>query len=98
MKAMPVIRFVKPFQEIQVAPGANLMKSLLAAGLPVASSCNGDGICAKCRIHVLEGLENLSPPNAAEEILRERLKIPKNQRISCQTQLRGDIVIDTSYW
>lgn len=98
MIPMPLIRFVKAYPEIQVERGALLMPSLLQAGLPVASSCNGDGVCAKCRVNVVEGSENLSSPNIIEQGLRDRLKIPKEQRISCQTQVLGDIRIDTSYW
>lgn len=95
---MPIIRFVKNYPEIQVEKGDFLMASLLSAGLPVASSCNGDGVCAKCRITIVEGMENLSPLNAVETILRDRLKIPRGVRISCQTQVNGDILVDTSYW
>lgn len=74
------------------------MDELLLAGLPVASSCHGDGICGKCRIRIIAGAENLSKQNAVEELVRERLKIAKEYRISCQTQVNGDIVIDTAYW
>ena len=95
---MPTIRFVKKHAEIQVESGANLMEQLLLAGLPVASSCHGDGICGKCRIHIVAGAENLSKINSVEELLRDRLQVPKEYRISCQTQVRGDVVIDTSYW
>jgi 2Fe-2S ferredoxin len=95
---MPFIRFAKNYPEIEVEHGAVLMDSLLKAGLPVASSCHGDGVCAKCRIIVLEGLENLSKANPIEQMLRDRLRIPANVRISCQTQVLGDIRIDTSYW
>lgn len=98
MILMPVIRFAKTDREIVVEPGANLMKSLLSAGLPVASSCLGDGICGKCRIYIIEGFENLTGVNAAESILRDRLKVPRDMRISCQTGIIGDIRIDASYW
>lgn len=74
------------------------MKSLLSAGLPVASSCQGDGICARCRVRVIEGLHNLSPINAREEILRERNRLMPEVRIACQTFVRGDVVVDTDYW
>ena len=95
---MPKIRFTKNYPEIEVSAGANLMRALLDAGLPVASSCHGDGVCAKCRILVIEGSENLSRPNAVEVLLRDRLRIPSGTRISCQTEVLGDIRIDTSYW
>lgn len=95
---MPLIRFVKDRPPLTVAPGANLMKSLLEAGLPVASSCQGDGICAKCRIQVIEGAENLSQINPREQILRDRLRIAREFRISCQTLVLGDVTVDATYW
>lgn len=95
---MPRIRFAKNFPELQVADGAVLMDVLLAAGLPVASSCHGDGICGKCRIRILEGAENLSKIEELERMLRDRLKVPSEYRISCQTKIHGDILIDTTYW
>lgn len=95
---MPVIRFAKNIKEITVASGANLMQELLRAGLPVASSCHGDGICGKCRVRVVSGAENLSKIGSLEQLLRDRLLVPREFRISCQTQVLGDIVIDTTYW
>ena len=95
---MPTIRFAKKFPEIQVQDGAILMDELLLAGLPVASSCHGDGVCGKCRVQILEGAENLSQVQELERMLRERLKVPSGYRISCQTKIHGDILIDTTYW
>lgn len=74
------------------------MKSLLDADLPVASSCDGDGVCAKCKIVILEGAENLSKPNETEEFLKETNNLDKNVRISCQTEVLGDITVHASYW
>lgn len=74
------------------------MQALLDAGLPVASSCRGDGVCGKCRIEITEGQKNLSPETDHEKFLRDRFSIPKNQRVSCQTQIEGDITVTTSYW
>lgn len=95
---MPVISFAKNQPPITVESGAGLMKSLLDAGLPVASSCKGDGICAKCRIIVVEGAENLSQINPLEQMLRDRLRIAHEYRISCQTQVLGNVKVDASYW
>ncbi len=95
---MPTIRFTKKLPEIPVEAGKTLMKALLEAGLPVASSCHGDGICGKCRVQVVEGSENLSKVEELERMLHERLQIPSGQRISCQTRVLGDVKVDTSYW
>jgi 2Fe-2S ferredoxin len=83
---------------IEVLEGTTLMRALLDADLPVASSCDGDGVCAKCKIRILNGAENLSRPNDTEEFLKESHDLPKDVRISCQTHVLGDITVDASYW
>lgn len=95
---MPKIKFVKNKPEIEVPAGANLMRALLKAGLPVASSCNGDGVCSKCRIKIIEGQKNLSEPNDTELILKEQNSISKELRISCQVEVLGDVTVDAGYW
>jgi 2Fe-2S ferredoxin len=96
---MPEIRFHKNKKSpISIEKGANLMQALLAADVPVSSSCHGDGVCAKCRIEVIEGAENLSEANEIELDLKQRNKIADNFRISCQTSVMGDILIDAAYW
>lgn len=95
---MPKITFAKAQSPIDVPVGAPLMQSLLDAGLPVASSCSGEGVCCKCVVTILEGKENLSPITTNEEDLREIHDLSRNQRVSCQTHVMGDIKIDTPYW
>jgi 2Fe-2S ferredoxin len=96
---MPVISFAKKHRpSIQVIPGANLMKALLEAEVPVASSCNGDGVCGKCRLQIVSGAQNLSKPNETEIFLAEKYQLKTHQRISCQTFVLDDVEIDAGYW
>ena len=95
---MPVIRFAKPRPELQISAGENLMQALLAAGLPVASTCGGDAVCAKCGIHIVAGAENLSPPSEREIFLKEQNNLRGSVRISCQILVWGDIIVDAGYW
>lgn len=74
------------------------MSSLLDAGLPVASSCGGEGVCGKCKIRVVTGAQNLLPPNEVELYLREMHDIPLDSRVSCQTEVVDDIEVDAGYW
>lgn len=74
------------------------MEALLGAGIPVASSCAGEGVCAKCRVTIVQGSENLSAENDLEQFLKSKHKIPDSARISCQVQVLGDVTVDTSYW
>lgn len=95
---MPQISFVKNKPPLEVPIGTNLMQALLAADIPVASSCHGDGICCKCVMTVVKGLENLSAKNETELELRSRNTLGPNQRVSCQTVVMGDVQIDAGYW
>ena len=95
---MPQISFVRSFEPIQVEASSNLMQTLLKNGIPVASSCGAEGVCTKCRIQIIEGLENLSRENERELALREQHPCPEDLRVSCQTDIYGDITVDTEYW
>jgi len=95
---MPRIEFSKNIAPIEVAAGTNLMTALTGAHLPVTSSCYGKGVCSKCRVQIINGQENLSLETASEVALRQRNNISNDYRISCQTQVLGDVTVDTSYW
>ena len=96
---MPAVRFLKPnMKEFNVSSGAILMDALLDHDIPVASSCGGDAVCSKCKIQIIKGAENLSPESKLEIDLRQSNNIANNYRISCQTKIQGDIIVDTSYW
>jgi 2Fe-2S ferredoxin len=75
------------------------MEALLAMGLPVASSCRGDGVCTKCRLRVRE-LEDgaVSKITAFEHGLLDRIAADEDERISCQTEVHGLIEVDADYW
>lgn len=95
---MAKISFIKNKISFEVPLGTNLMRALLQQGLPVASSCDGDGVCSKCRIKIIEGAANLSPEQDVEMILKEQNNVGRDYRISCQAEVQGDITVDTNYW
>jgi 2Fe-2S ferredoxin len=95
---MPKIHFKRGRPSIEVEYGANLMKALLKSGIPVASSCGGEGVCARCRIEIIEGASNLSRPAELETRIKTRLQVPDTERLSCQARVLGGITIDATYW
>ena len=98
------IRFTKPdlksrYGDVVVESGATLMDAVRKIGLPVASSCGGDGVCTKCRLRVRE----LEPAAASkvtsfEQGLLDRIAADDDERISCQTEVLGPIEVDADYW
>ena len=95
---MPRIFFCHTDRHLIVESQKNLMKSLIENNVPVASSCGGDAVCAKCVVTVVEGMENLSPKAKPEKALLEKIQAPENVRLSCQVSVRGDIKLHTDYW
>lgn len=95
---MAKISFKKNKPSFEANLEISLMENLLNQGLPVASSCNGQGICSKCRVKICEGSENLPPESKLEVELKAHNGVSDEERISCQTYVRGHITIDTSYW
>lgn len=89
------------FRDLVLSGHGTLMAQCLAAGLPVASSCAGRGACARCVVHVAQGLECLSAPDPHEALVLVRERAADDVRLSCQTRVvdhRGDVVIQTGYW
>lgn len=72
----------------------NLMDLLIEAGLPVASSCLGEGICSKCAVE----MKPAGQPSELEIKTLERNKRPLDQRLCCQVFLTEDIEVKTGYW
>lgn len=95
---MPKINFVKDLPAIEVPQGANLRQALVDAGRTVASSCGGEGVCGKCWMKIIEGDKNLSPETEDEKFLKSQNRLGPIYRISCQTQVLGDVKVDAPYW
>lgn len=91
---MPTLKIPQKKLELSMPQGKNLMDALIEAGLPVASSCHGEGICSKCAV-------KMTPQgNASELELRtmERNKVLPGMRLCCQVIIDQDLTVETSYW
>lgn len=95
---MAQVKFIKNKPAFEISSDVILMDAVMAQGIPVASSCGGDGVCGKCIVKVIEGKENLTPENDTELFLREQYNLSADTRVSCQTKVNGDVTIDTNYW
>lgn len=86
----------------RVIPGSgSLMERCLAAGLPVASSCSGQGACSRCAMEVLQGGEALTPLTSREEQVLARNGLTAPMRLACQCKIRRSrttVVVRAGYW
>jgi len=92
---MPKISIPQKNLHLDIEKNSNLMNSLLAAGLPVASSCHGEGICSMCKVKIT-GLVN--PAENFELETLKRNKCEPNERLSCQITVTSDLIVSAKYW
>ena len=95
---MPKIVFLPLGKTVELKSGETLFKAARVNGVPLGSSCRGDGICGWCRVEIVSGNENLSRPEKAELKLRDSAGFLENERLACGTRVYGDVVITTGYW
>ena len=102
---MPVVKFIDEKKEIQVPEGANLRREAIKAGVQLypgihrALNCHGFGQCAACRVLIVKGVENASPPGFVEKLWMKRslayIGNEETMRLACQTAVLGDMEVQT---
>jgi ferredoxin len=106
---MPTINFVNEKKTVEVPDGANVRKEAQKAGVELYKgvhsvlNCHGFGHCASCQIRIRKGTENVSPQGFMERMrlilgpltFFARLGQEKELRLACQTQVHGDVEIET---
>jgi adenylate cyclase len=90
---MPRIEILPDGAEIEASEQETILQALLRGGVRQAHVCGGKGRCSTCRLLVLQGLENCSPPEPKEQRIAARLHFPPTIRLACQTQISGPIKV-----
>ena len=78
-------------REIEIPKEETILTASLRNDISHLSACGGIGKCSTCRIEVLEGLEFCCKKTDLEEKLAQRLHLPDNIRLACQTKVSGNI-------
>ena len=84
-------RYGDQVKTVEAGPGKTILQIALDAGIPMEHACGGNGFCTTCMCKVKEGMENVSPRNEREE----NMGITDDpDRLSCQSQIQGDVEVD----
>jgi adenylate cyclase len=78
---------------VEVLPGASVLETSRAAGIPHASVCGGRGRCSTCRIRIGEGAASAPPPSPEEVRVLQRIGAPPNVRLACQLRPTHDLEV-----
>ncbi len=73
-------------KKVKVPSGTDLLSAALKAGIFLASSCGGKGICGRCKVKIISGQFSAEPTG---KISAEEKK--NNIYLACRTFARGDI-------
>jgi 2Fe-2S ferredoxin len=65
---------------------------------PIGNACGAVGICARCKVRVVEGAERLSPPTSIESRIGRQRGFAHDERMACQAVVLGECSITTEYW
>ncbi|WP_363224499.1 2Fe-2S iron-sulfur cluster-binding protein, partial [Sneathiella sp.] len=84
--------------------GTPVLEAARVLGVDIDSVCGGRGICGRCQVDVTVGKfskhgvvseeGSLSPFNEVEQKYKDRRPLKDGRRLSCQSLLHGDVVID----
>jgi class 3 adenylate cyclase len=69
----------------------NLLELLVERGLPIAHLCGGRARCTTCRVWIFDGLANTSERTMNESAMAEKLDLPDQVRLACQTVVSGHV-------
>ena len=75
--------------DIVVAPGANLMETVIAAGVHINASCGGASVCGTCNVLIKEGQVESTRTDKVSSQDYER-----GIRQSCQSRITSDLIVD----
>jgi len=84
--------------------GTPLLQAARSLGVDIDSVCGGRALCGRCQVLLSEGEfakhgvrslpAHLSPLSESEQAFSRRQPLLPGRRLSCQTKLLGDVVID----
>ncbi|MGA9057342.1 MAG: ASKHA domain-containing protein [Terriglobia bacterium] len=76
-------------ERVRVPLETTLLDAAKTAGVDLASSCGGDGLCGKCRVVVRQGNVTAQPTS-----LLSREEIRRGYVLACQTKVAGDVELE----
>jgi 2Fe-2S ferredoxin len=88
------VKFVPQNIEVEVTPDKSLLQIATENHIEIRSICKGIPSCAECRVRLIEGENNVIPPNKAELNLIGTNWHIDSRRLACQVHCYGNVTVD----
>ena len=92
------VTFTPLSQTAEAKSDETLLDVARRAAVPLGNSCGGIGVCSRCKVRVVAGTENLTPPTSVEARFAAARGFAEDERMACQAVVTGDCEVTTSYW
>lgn len=89
---MPRVRFEPSGEELDIDGNTTLREAAHLLSVDVHDRCGGMGACCNCIVTVVSGMENICKKTVIEEAV---FYLDKDDRLSCQCKITGDVVVKT---
>ena len=83
----------KEQKAINCTQHSTVLQATLAASVNHTHACGGHAKCSTCKVSITKGIENCNVRNDAEQEIADKLNLPPEIRLACQTKITGDISI-----
>ena len=93
-----LVQFPKDDRSVRVPVGTPLIDAVRKAGMPIARSCGGEGLCGRCGVQILEGSAAVAAEAPDEARAKERNRVDPDLRLACRVHVRADLVVAAPYW
>jgi ferredoxin, 2Fe-2S len=82
-------------KELDVKPGISILDAALDNGIQLDHNCGGNCACSTCHVYVKDGMDNLSEMSEEEEDMLDTAHgLKLESRLSCQSQVKGDVIVE----
>ena len=90
---MPKLTIKEVNRVLDVEDNTTILMAAYTHGIFCGMVCGGNAACGTCLVHVQSGSEHLEPRNKVEAMLARFLMLKDDQRLGCQTRVKGDMVV-----
>lgn len=87
------VRFLPADREVEIPRGGWLAAAAVRADVPLVFDCDGQGVCATCRVRIESGATALSPVREAERVQLGD-SVDRGWRLCCLVRVRGDVTVE----
>lgn len=88
---MPRLEVTPDELTFDISENETILTASLRNDISHLHACGGIGRCSTCRISITQGMANCVPPTQIEIELAEKIGLPDDIRLACQTMVTGDV-------